>query len=339
MEKMVINKLQKIIEQYQKYTFVNATKNLIYHWQTREKRISFGSLNTDKTFYVIRSIDDKNRFYIGPINNLLANYFYVLSHLAYAQKNGWIPVIDMLNYPVYNSLPYPVNGTMNAWEYFWQQPSSYTLDEVYQSKNVILSKQNWFSQYDMGYEPSHYEEKEIIKKFFQLAAIVPLNSKVENIINQKSKEILKNKKNILGIAFRFGGHSKKHFAKATGHPVQPDIEEITKLAKIYLDKWGMQYIFLTSDTEEAVQAFKKIFKSKLIVLKRKRFSELLKKGEINNLYSQENLYQTSLNYLTEMILLSRCDCLIGSINSGLRYAVIQNNCKYKNVKILNYGLL
>ena len=191
----------------------------------------------------------------------------------------------------------------------------------------------------MGYEPSHYEEKEIIKKFFQLAAIVPLNSKVENIINQKSKEILKNKKNILGIAFRFGGHSKKHFAKTIGHPVQPDIDEMIKLAKIYLDKWGMQYIFLTSDTEEAAQEFKKIFKDKLIILKRERFSELLKKGETNNLYSQENLYKTSLNYLTEMTLLSRCDCLIGSINSGLRYAVIQNNCKYKNVKILNYGLL
>ena len=116
---MVINKLEKIIKQYQKYTFVNATKNLIYHWQTREKRISFGMLNPDKTFYVIRSIDNKNRFYIGPTNNLLANYFYVLSHLVYAQKKGWIPVIDMLNYHVYNSLPYPVNGTMNAWEYFW----------------------------------------------------------------------------------------------------------------------------------------------------------------------------------------------------------------------------
>ena len=339
MEKMVINKLSQVIEQYKKYNLITANKNIIYHWITREKRKSFGKFNPDKTFYVIRSIDYKNKFYIGPVNNLLANYFYVLSHLRYAQINGWIPVVDMLNYPVYNSLPYPINGTMNAWEYFWQQPSQYTLDEVYRSRNVILSKQNWFSQYDMGYELSHYEDKELIKKFFQLAATVPLNSKIENIINQKSKEIFKNKKDILGIAFRFGGHSKKHFAKATGHPVQPDIEEMIKLAKIYLDKWDMQYIFLTSDTEEAVQAFKKTFKDKLIVLKRKRFSELLKKGEINNLYSQGNLYQTSLNYLTEMILLSRCDCLIGSINSGLRYAVIQNNCKYKNVKILNYGLL
>lgn len=339
MEKMVINKISQIIEQYKKYNFINANKNIIYHWITREKKKSFGKFNPDKIFYVIRSIDYKNKFYIGPVNNLLANYFYVLSHLRYAQINGWIPIIDMLNYPVYNSLPYPVNGTMNAWEYFWQQPNKYSLDEVYQSKNVILSKQNWFSQYDMGYEPSHYEDSELIKNFFQLAATVPLNSKVENIINQKSKEMLKNKKNILGIAFRFGGHSKKHFAKTIGHPVQPDIDEMIKLAKIYLDKWGMQYIFLTSDTEEAAQEFKKIFKDKLIILKRERFSELLKKGETNNLYSQENLYKTSLNYLTEMTLLSRCDCLIGSINSGLRYAVIQNNCKYKNVKILNYGLL
>ena len=336
---MVINKLEKIIEQYQKYTFVNATKNLIYHWQTREKRISFGSLNPDKTFYVIRSIDDKNRFYIGPINNLLANYFYVLSHLLYAQKNGWIPVVDMINYPVYNSLPYPVNGTMNAWEYFWHQPSQFALDEVYQSKNVILSKQNWFSEYDMGYDAKKYKDTEIVKTLHKLSETVPLNLNIKAHIDEKRKEIFENKKDILGVAFRFGGHSKKHFAKATGHPVQPDIEVMVKLSRIYLNKWNMKYIFLTSDTEEAVQVFKKIFKDKLIDLERERCSELLKKGEVNNLYNQEKIYKTSIDYLTEMTLLSKCDCLIGSINSGLRYAIINNNCKYKNIKILDYGYI
>ena len=132
---------------------------------------------------------------------------------------------------------------------------------------------------------------------------------------------------------------KKHFGKVTGHPVQPDIEEMVKLAIIYLNKWDMQYIFLTSDTEEVVQVFKKIFKDKLIGLERERFSELLKKDEVNNLYRQERIYKTSIDYLTEMTLLSKCDCLMGSINSGLRYAIIHNNYKYKNVKILDYGYI
>lgn len=336
---MVINKLEKIIKQYQKYTFINATKNLIYHWQTREKRISFGTLNPDKTFYVIRSIDDKNRFYIGPINNLLANYFYVLSHLVYAQKNSWIPVIDMLNYHVYNSLPYPVNGTMNAWEYFWQQPSQFALDEVYQSKNVILSKQNWFSEYDMGYDIKKYKDAEIIKTLHKLSETIPLNLNVKAHIDGKRKEIFGNKKKILGVAFRFGGHSKKHFGKATGHPVQPDIDEMIKLTQKYLERWSMDYVFLTSDTKEIVERFKDIFKERLIILNRKRNTETLKKGEKNILYLEKNLFEVGTDYLTEMTLLSECDALIGSINSGFRYAVVKNNLKYKNIKILDYGLI
>lgn len=336
---MVINKLEKIIKQYQKYTFVNATKNLIYHWQTREKRISFGMLNPDKTFYVIRSIDNKNRFYIGPTNNLLANYFYVLSHLVYAQKKGWIPVIDMLNYHVYNSLPYPVNGTMNAWEYFWQQPSQFALDEVYQSKNVILSKQNWFSEYDMGYDAKKYKDTEIVKTLHKLSETIPLNLNVKAYIDGKRKEIFGNKKKILGVAFRFGGHSKKHFDKASGHPVQPDIDEMIKLTRKYLEKWSMDYVFFTSDTIESVELFRKIFKNKLIYMQRNRFSENLKIGEKNNIYNITNIYNTSLDYLTEMILLSECDSLMGSINSGFRYAVVKNNLKYRNIKILDYGLI
>lgn len=336
---MVINKLRKIIEQYQKYTFVKATKNLIYHWQTKEKRRTFGLLNPDKTFYVIRSIDDKNRFYIGPSNNLLANYFYVLSHLAYAQKNGWIPVVDMLNYPVYNSLPYPINGTMNAWEYFWQQPSQYTLDEVYQSKNVILSKQNWFSEYDMGYDVKKYQNAEIIKAFNQLSKRVILNLNIKVHIDEKRKEIFGNKKKILGVAFRFGGHSKKHFGRAIGHPVQPDIEEMINLTQKYLKKWSMNYVFLTSDTKEIVERFKDIFKERLIILNRKRNTETLKKGEKNILYLERNLIEVGTDYITEMILLSECDTLIGSINSGLRYAIVKNNLKYKDIKILDYGLI
>ena len=148
--------IMKILEQYNKYKIIPASKNIIYHWVTRERLKNFGNLNKDKIFYVIRSIDDESKFYIGPKNNLLANYFYVLSHLQYAIKNKWIPIIDQKNYPVYNKVPCLINGTMNAWEYFWQQPSNYKLEEVYASKNVVLSKRNWFSEWDMGYDASKY---------------------------------------------------------------------------------------------------------------------------------------------------------------------------------------
>lgn len=336
---MVKDNLLKIIDQYKKYTFSKATKNIIYHALTREQKKYFGTLNPEKIFYVIRSIDDKSRFYIGPKNNLLANYFYVLSHIQYAINNGWIPIIDQLNYPVYNSVDFPINGTMNAWEYYWKQPCNYTLEEVYQSKNVVLSKQNWFSEYDMGYDVEKYKNPEIIHRFYELSKIIPFNEETENIIEGKCNSLFGNKKNILGVAFRFGGHSQRHFEKAVGHPIQPEIDEMIKVVYVYLNKWNMDYIFLTSDTDEAIKEFQHVFGNKLIFLERKRFSENLKKGEKNKIYLKNNLYQTSIDYLTEMALLSKCDCFISSINSGMRYALIRNNNKYKNVKILNYGLV
>lgn len=330
---------KELINQYNKYKFIPATKNIIYHFLTRERKKSYGNQNHDKIFYVIRSIDNKSPFYIGPVNNLLANYFYVLSHIKYAELNGWIPIVDQLNYPVYNSVDYPVNGSMNAWEYFWQQPCKYSLDEIYNSKNVILSKQNWIKEWDMGYELNKYYDKPFIHMIHEVGDRVKLKDGIYEYINTKSNEIFNGRKNILGVSFRFGGHSKHHYASENGHPIQPDIEVLIKTVKKYLKKWNMQYIFFTSDTEEAVVAFNNSFWEEVIVLSRKRFSEKLKKGEKNVLYDKKYINKTSLDYLTEMELLAKCDCLIGSINSGLRYALVKNDNQYKFVKILNSGFL
>lgn len=200
--------LQAIIKQYRTWKPSVATKNILYHLVTRERMRSYGSLNKDTTFYVIRSIKGNSPFYIGPVHNLLANYFYVLSHLQYAATKGYIPIVDQLNYPVYNSSPYPINGTMNAWEYFWKQPCDVPLEEVYRSKHVVLSQQSWFWQWDMGYEISNYANTAVIKQFHQIAGRVPLNSKTaQHVLRAKEQLILGNQK-VLGVCYRFGGHAK-----------------------------------------------------------------------------------------------------------------------------------
>ena len=331
--------ISKVIDQYKKYKLVPATKNLIYHWLTREKRCSFGDKNSDKIFYIIRSIDSNSPFYIGPVHNLLANYFYVLSHIQYAKINGWIPIVDQLNYPVYNSVDYPINGSMNAWEYFWKQPSPYTLEEVYNSKNVILSKQNWFSEYDMGYDVKKYSDVECISLFYKLARLVPFKECIQSSIEEKVRAVILGKKNILGVSFRFGGHSLDSHKFGKGHPVQPSIEELLPIVKNRMKVWGMEYIFLCTDVIEAEISFRKMFGEKLLVLKRNRMSIYMNQLERKDFYKNEKIYSISLDYLTEMEILARCHGLLGSINSGLRYSIIKNNNSYKFLEILDYGLL
>ena len=333
------NPLRQIQEQFKKFKFTVAVKNIIYHFITRERRCSFGDKNPDKTVYIIRSINEKSPFYIGAVQNLLANYFYVLSHIQYARTRGWIPVVDQLNYPVYNSRKEPINGTMNAWEYFWQQPGGISLDEAYQSRNVVLSKQSWFWQWDMGYDSEKYRNEQIIDEFSRLTSSIPLNNEMETFVAAAKEAAFSNRRNVLGVNVRITGHSQKSAIHGNGHPVQPELDELLQLVKCKMDLWGMEYVFLASDTEFAAKRFREEFGEKLILYVRER-AEIGKEYERDykkHMYAPEMMYQTARDYLTEMELLSCCDALIGSITSGLRYALIKNGNAFAHVEIIEKG--
>lgn len=328
---MIVNIIKQIIKQYKKYTFFYATKNIIYHLLTQESRKCFGKNNVDKTFYVIRGIDFDSPFYIGPTNHLLANYFYVLSHLKYAEVKGWIPIVDQLNYPTYNSI-----DKTNAWEYYWKQPCQYTLEEVYNSRNVVLSKRNWVSEWDMGYDIKKYKDEKIVSLYHSLMKKVPLNIQTQQYIKSK---IVWPKGKIIGVAYRYGGHSKTCNIPAPGHPIQPDIEIVFKITVELMHKLKMDYIFISSDVKEAIEYFKCKLPNKVIYLDRLRYSVNLNKYEQNCIYKYNNISQTTLDYLTEVEYLAKCNAIIGSINSGFRYAVIKNNNKYEYKYIFDSGYL
>lgn len=331
--------IKKIIKYFKKWGCINTVKNILYHVKTSERRKCFGGENAEDVVYIIRSIDDKSRLYTGPIHNLLANYFYVLSHIKYANERQWIPVVDQMNYPVYNGKMEKINGTMNPWEYFWEQPGRIALDDAYKSKNVVLSKRSWFMQWNMGYDAHEYSDKQTISMFYGLMKQAELNKNTQIYISKKENGLFPKESKILGVAVRYGGHSTNCYYHGSGHPIQPAVNELVELVKRRYEEWNMDYIFLTSDEQSAVEDFDKIFGDKLIVLPRKRCREgrTYNKQNPNPMYTMENIYQTSLDYLTEMELLAKCSALIGSITSGLRYAIIRNNMKYEHCEIIERG--
>lgn len=340
MEIMGLMKLLKqLAKQFKKYRFGTAIKNILYHFITRERQKSFGPKNSDKTIYIIRSIDDKSPFYIGPVHNLLANYFYVLSHIQYAKTKGWVPVVDELNYPVYNSMEEPINGTKNAWEYFWQQPGGISLEEAYQSKNVVLSKQSWFWQWDMGYDAALYEDRTVVQQYHQLAQCVPLNQSTQEYVRRARANVFPAHEKVLGVNVRIGGYSVKSCYHGKGHPIQPEIGTLISMVADKMQKQNIDRIFLASDAEFAVDQFREAFQEKLLLYPRLR-TEVGKEfcpDSQKQVYSKENQYQTALDYLTEMELLGACDALIGSITSGFRYAVVQNGTRYSGLTVLDLG--
>lgn len=336
----LIEPLQQLIGQFRKYKFGIAVKNILYHFVTRERRKSFGSQNPEKTIYIIRSIDDKSPFYIGPVHNLLANYFYVLSHIQYAKTKGWIPVVDQLNYPVYNSQLEPVNGTRNAWEYFWEQPGGISLEEAYQSKNVVLSKQSWFWQWDMGYNPQEYQDKETLAFYHNLANGVPLNVQTQMYVNSAVKKVMSSEKRILGVNIRLGAHAVESKRHGEGHPIQPQIDDLIRETQKKFDAWEMDAVLVASDAQIVVERFRDVFGEKLLAYHRLRAEVGKEYGLDKNkeMYQGKNIYQTCLDYLTEMELLANCEGLIGAVTSGMRYALVRGSIESNRIKVIDCGL-
>ena len=329
---------QKIIRRFSENKPSVAFKQMIYDFSTRERKKHFGPENPDIVIYIIRGYNYKSRFCIAPMHNLLANYFYVVSHMFYAKSKGWYPVIDQQNYPVYNSMDYPINGTMNAWEYFWKQPGNISLEEAYKSKNVVLSRQNFFSQWDLGYAVENYYDRRKILEFNKISHLVPLNEIIKQQVDN-AKEVFPKNKRILGVNVRLGAHSVHSVIHGVGHPIQPEVDELIDIIKEKEKDWNTDIVFLASDTEYAVKKFKESFGDRLVTYQRQRaeLGKEYKNDPEKEMYKKSNLYQTTLDYLIEMELLACCDSLIGSVTSGFRYAVVQNGGQYSNIEVIDCG--
>lgn len=315
----------------------------------REVDKKYGKENPKKVFYVIRPYYySRPNEAISAVPHLLTNYYYVLQLMAYALDNKWIPVVDWENYRLPHSEDVPVNGTCNAWEYYWKQPSLYTLEEVYRSKHVILSNMNIPSGYlphlrtpENGLEAY---AKRIVKLGTRYAKMISFNDYVQGYIDDAKRKLFPEGKQIMGVAVRGtayltsqGGH----------HAAQPTLNELAEIVSRYLEKWQPDYIFFTNEEEETVEFMQRAFGDKLLYLPRKRYRDYHiysdnkpdpTDEDLNPLYIAGQRYQTNLDYVTEMALLSQCDYFLGALSNGVKVALLWNMGKFKAMKIIDKGL-
>ena len=72
------------------------------------------------------------------IEGLFAIVNSVINHCIYAKKQGYIPVINMKHY---KNQYFKDNKAYkdNSWEYFFEQPAGYTLDDIKEEDEFIIS--------------------------------------------------------------------------------------------------------------------------------------------------------------------------------------------------------
>ena len=321
--------MKTVIIQYLKETFLF---NKIRIFLNRERKISLGKNYPEVIFYVIGHTD--------KVGGLFWIVNKVLMHLSYAEEHNYIPIVDFKNY----ATQYQAEGLLhqeNIWEYYFDQPTSYSLNDIASAKNIVISKKaaTPSEKHFMGH---FYENEAKILHFRRLyKKYIHLNIETQKYLEEVYNSIIGNKKNIIGVLCRGTDYVTK---RPKDHPIPPTIEEVIDKVLQYIKEYKADYVFLATEDENIKDKFVLKFGDILLFNEQKRTSlsevregEYLSETRNRTIVSKEDKYVSGLQYLTAIYILSKCQYLVATQCGGTKGALIMSD-GYKSTYIFNKGL-
>ena len=298
---------------------------LFFHYDNRRRWIHQGNEDAEKKYYVIRPR--------GITEGLLSSWFGVLDHVTWALENGYIPVVDFTEknkkYCQYY-VEREINGSKNAWEYFFTQPYGISADEVYNKKNVLLCGWTLTEKKEENVEDKRY--KEVRRKYSEL---IGLQQYVKDIVIEKKSEIFLTD-NILGVFIRGTDYTS---LKPYNHPIQPTIDEMMEKVEEVVNEFEIENIYLVTEDKTYHEVFVKKYGERIITV----FDSDIeyRDGELlQNVYTDDP-YDRGLKYLVRVLLLNECRFLVSSVASGSLFAkmIRENAPEYEYwFELGNYGV-
>ena len=301
----VRNELKKI-------AFVN---DFYVRWKWRERKVFRGKENPDKTFFVIRRAQCK----AGLFSLVMTNMGLVKTAL----DRGYIPVIDMQS-ERNTYLDEDQVGKENAWEFYFEQPCGYGLDDIGRSKNIILSsglvgKNNFFPEERMVRKPEEYQMwRRLFQKYFH----------VKKEILEEAEELRKEMfhgERVLGVLCRGTDYTN---TRPKDHPIQPEAADVIDKVNEVLEKQKCEYIYLATEDYDIHSAFEKQYGSRLRSMKTRRYHNTGNEN-INDISArgEKNRYLLGKDYLITILLLADCDCLVAGSAGGTYGALLMGHIK------------
>lgn len=298
-------------------------------WPRNGSRYSFGTAHPDETFCVITRS--------GRGAGFLSNFHHVMLHIKIALQCGMTPVIDMENYRTYCNEGEAINGTYNAWEYFFEQPFGADLRDVYRSKNVFMATPNYPAE---TFDVMSWEYVNDADKVAEFASLISrhmsFNALTARFIDDAWRHIRRPGEKILAVMSRGTDYRNR---RPSRHPIQPEPETLLEMASEMMRDTGAKWIFLKTEEEYAVRLFSDKFKDRLLITDRV-FFDGLDKGENIVRYKHDRdtpRYLSSLEYLRDVVIASRCDFLLSGLNNGSVAAVEFNGGRYETKHIVDLG--
>ena len=274
-------------------------------------------------FYVINRSD-----YVG----LFSYVEIVMRQIDYALRKGYIPVVDMRG----SRNPYVDDGkeqTENWWELYFEQPAGYSVEEAYRSGRIEHASEENRSTIPYGgiaftLKKSRWTWSAFYRTFFKP------NETVRNYFAKEYETLMQSDgSRVLGVLVR-----GTDYKAAAGHPVMPEVDEVIAAVKKCMKRYDR--IYLATEEYANVKRFEAEFPGRVLVNRRMYYDEESFEGKtINEIrFARENdKYLCGLEYLSSILLLSKCGGLVGGLCGGTVAAVYLNDYQYRDLVYFDKG--
>ena len=302
--------------------FSKFLKRYIYSYEAAP----IAKLNKIKNDDLLFSLNHKNKkkkiFYIirrTPGAGLFSNFIFVLNHIKLADNLGYIPIVDMENFPTIYNETRQINNSKNAWNYYFKNKKKYNLKKIYNENNFILTS-NRFSK-SFSHNIDNITFRKLFKKYFRIN-----NNHIKIVENYKKKYFL-NKK-ILAVHLR--GTSYKTSAN---HPFPTTSAQTIKLLEKLLKKYKFDKIFLCTEDLKYFNLINNKFKNKVIYLNKSYKSH---KDDAFKVYPRKfHRYKLGRDILLEALLISKCDSFVftnSNVSEFVKFLDSKNAINYFSIQ-------
>ena len=268
-----------------------------------------------------------------------SNYVWVLGHVVFAKKYGYIPVVDMENYSTLYSEEQPVNGTSNAWNYYFEDVSDISLREVYEEGHYVLGKDKALQKYAEKYCESEYRfpsTKAVSYYAPFIERYLKVRKELQEEFDTEWNRNVSSSDQVIGVHVR-GTDMKNNL----GHPMPADAHTYLRRLKEFLKEHPtVNRIFLATDENDVKEAFEKAFRGtpyRLFMNEAFRVwdTDACKKTGIHELQVENarplHKYLLGKEVLQDAWFLHKCDYLMCGHSNITNVAILWNGNRYKEI--------
>ncbi len=303
--------------------------------------------------------------YAEPGSSLFSSGLGHIFSYEWAVSKGYIPIVD-IEYAY--DFQKKCLGKNNEWEYCFEQ--SMNIKEVIGQDWVLVEQVGrngtWLEETCLDINGSRDDAmihvmatnwKDYYKKVNQYIKKIWIFK--ESFLNEYRQECgcrIKQGDVVIGLFLReeFSVDVAKERTNKTArelykkHPLTIGIHEIFELVKKYMEDWGCNKLFISTEIQDSLDLFLGEFGDKVIYVSRKRVRSSLyrnhdqywdmdaegKRDYDKKLNEMLNKKDKTIAYAKEVYGLSLCDYLIAPKSSGTAAALALNGGKYRDICIL-----